>query len=314
MQAALAAGNGARAAARGRQPARKPGRLATAAAAGSRHAAPPGTISPGVANPLLFARIDSGTPSNAGSDRRRQASASAAGFSYAEESDDAASDSQDRDDGYGSGSESGSDDGGYADGDEPAVHANGGVLYPDGGLQLHSPRAQPAATALAQVAAHHAPRQSFSDSVSVHSAGSEVGSSAREPPYGENEVIMPLITLFFSHVYPLMPIIHRSSFLENLIPTNQHPPLLLNAIYTMSARFSNDPLIYTDPRRPYAAGDPFFNRAKKLLQNAMDEPSVPTVQALLLLALGAAGSGKGSLGWMYTGTSFAGASPPSTDH
>ena len=93
----------------------------------------------------------------------------------------------------------------------------------------------------------------------------------------------------------------RSSFLERLVPTNQHPPLLLNAIYSMSARFSNDPLFYTDPRRPYAAGEPFFNRAKKLLQNALDEPAVATVQSLLLMALGAAGSGKGSLGWLYTG-------------
>lgn len=85
------------------------------------------------------------------------------------------------------------------------------------------------------------------------------------------------------------------------MPYNKHPPLLLNAIYSLSARFSNDPLIYTDPRRPYAAGDPFFNRAKRLLQNALDEPAVSTVQALLLMALGAAGSGKGSLGWLYTG-------------
>lgn len=43
---------------------------------------------------------------------------------------------------------------------------------------------------------------------------SESGSTSsdpttREPPFGENEVIMPLITLFFSHAYPLMPIIHR---------------------------------------------------------------------------------------------------------
>jgi hypothetical protein len=54
------------------------------------------------------------------------------------------------------------------------------------------------------------PRPTYAAPVPASEAGSiNSDPTTREPVFAENEVIMPLITLFFSHVYPLMPVIHR---------------------------------------------------------------------------------------------------------
>ncbi|KXS20702.1 hypothetical protein M427DRAFT_51682 [Gonapodya prolifera JEL478] len=121
------------------------------------------------------------------------------------------------------------------------------------------------------------------------------------PNGGDAPVIMPLITLFFSHVYPILPFIHRSSFYEKLIPHNQHHHLLLNSIYAVSARFSTDPTLLSSAKRPYEAGDTFFTRAQALLAECMNVSTVPTTQALLLLSLHAFGRGRFSQGWLYSG-------------
>ncbi|KAJ3091795.1 hypothetical protein HK102_013386 [Quaeritorhiza haematococci] len=113
-------------------------------------------------------------------------------------------------------------------------------------------------------------------------------------------VVDELIELYFDYIYPIMPMTHRKTFLANLPNTS---PLLLNAMFALAARYCTNPAIITpaNGNALFSAGDPFYIRARELVDHFMDVPSLSTVEALLLLATYAAGSGRGSAAWMYSG-------------
>ncbi|KAJ3195815.1 hypothetical protein HK101_010987 [Irineochytrium annulatum] len=132
------------------------------------------------------------------------------------------------------------------------------------------------------------------------------------------EAVRELVDLYFRYVHPTMPLLHRNSFLAN------HPresPLLMNAMYALAARYSSHPSIVGSPPavdasrdrglpedeqsgdgpQLWSSGDVFYVKARELVDHFMDVPNTSTVTALLLLAAYAAGSGRGSAAWMYSG-------------
>ncbi|KAI8802203.1 fungal-specific transcription factor domain-containing protein [Cladochytrium replicatum] len=125
--------------------------------------------------------------------------------------------------------------------------------------------------------------------------GADVSSSS---PVLPQEVLDDLITLFYEYCDPFFPLLNQRNFRKKI---QTHSPLLLNAIYALSARFSTHPLVLTKPDQPFASGDVFYMRARELVDHYMDSPSQSTVTALVLLATYAAGSGRGSAAWMYSG-------------
>lgn len=77
--------------------------------------------------------------------------------------------------------------------------------------------------------------------------------------------------------------------------------LLLNAIYFSVSKFSNRIEVYDDPSVQKTAGNRFLRRAKQLLGEALDQSSIPTIQAMLLLSSSMFALGHQSAAWLYHG-------------
>lgn len=111
-----------------------------------------------------------------------------------------------------------------------------------------------------------------------------------------------LLDLYFTHFYPLLPLLHKKSFLASLEPDQTPPPpLLLNAIYCVASRISPDVRVRSDPALRDTAGDIFLERARILLDFEWDDFRVSTVQSLLLLSSHQNGALKNIRGWLYSG-------------
>ncbi|KAI7868573.1 fungal-specific transcription factor domain-containing protein [Spinellus fusiger] len=115
-----------------------------------------------------------------------------------------------------------------------------------------------------------------------------------------------LLDLYFAHFYPLLPLLHKKSFLQSLEKSDdQKPPLLLmNSIYAVASRISPDLRVRTDPSLQDTAGDMFFERARLLLEFEWDNFKVSTIQSLLLLSSHQNGALKNIRGWVYSGLAF----------
>jgi hypothetical protein len=77
--------------------------------------------------------------------------------------------------------------------------------------------------------------------------------------------------------------------------------LLLNAMYYSVSKFSNRVEVYDDPSNQKTAGNRFLRRAKELLGGALDQSTIPTVQAMLLLSSSMFALGHQSAAWSYHG-------------
>ncbi|CAO3644668.1 unnamed protein product [Mucor fragilis] len=115
-----------------------------------------------------------------------------------------------------------------------------------------------------------------------------------------------LIRLYFKHFYPFLPLFYKRQLFSTLDHPAMEPvaPLLLNAIYAVASRISPDVRVRSDPASPDTAGDVFFERAEKLLDESYDTPSISTVQALVLLASHQHGAMKSARAWLYSGMAF----------
>lgn len=112
-----------------------------------------------------------------------------------------------------------------------------------------------------------------------------------------------LILLYFKHFYPFLPLFYKRQLFSTIDHPTMEPvaPLLLNAIYAVASRISPDVRVRSDPASPDTAGDIFFERAEKLLDESYDTPSISTVQALILLASHQHGAMKSARAWLYSG-------------
>ncbi|KAI7898774.1 fungal-specific transcription factor domain-containing protein [Cokeromyces recurvatus] len=115
-----------------------------------------------------------------------------------------------------------------------------------------------------------------------------------------------LLRLYFKHFYPFLPLFYKRQLFSTVDNPAIDPvaPLLLNAVYAVASRISPDTRVRSDPDSPDTAGDIFFERAEKLLDESYDTPSISTVQALLLLASHQHGVMKSARAWLYSGMAF----------
>lgn len=77
--------------------------------------------------------------------------------------------------------------------------------------------------------------------------------------------------------------------------------LLLNAIFFSVSKFSNRPEVYDNLLDQGSAGNQFLCRVKELLGDALDQSSIPTIQAMLLLSNSVFALGRQSSAWLYAG-------------
>lgn len=119
-----------------------------------------------------------------------------------------------------------------------------------------------------------------------------------------NELEEHLLDLYWKWQNPWNYIVGKGAFLKSrqgLDDGRYCSPLLLSAIFAISARYSDRPELRTIAHDPSTSGNAFCEQAKILLLYESEAPSVTTVQAAAILALRIMSDGKEALGWLYCG-------------
>lgn len=112
------------------------------------------------------------------------------------------------------------------------------------------------------------------------------------PPH---DLLYSLTDIFFKHINTWCPILHQKATIDDLFgpgPLEETDKILLHAIVTTTLRYSTDPRL-TEERRKY-----YHDTSKqKVLLFGMENSSVKSLQALVILALDLVGDGNGPPGW-----------------
>ncbi|KAG0030216.1 hypothetical protein BGZ82_007525 [Podila clonocystis] len=120
------------------------------------------------------------------------------------------------------------------------------------------------------------------------------------------EMMTHLLNLHFTYVHPFAPVFVWSRFLKRLQERDYTPSFLflLNSIFALASRFSDDISLRTDPDKPETVGAQFVEKAKAILDTQYDAPDLYCVGALVLLSYQQMGTGGGYRAWMFIGLSI----------
>ncbi|KAF2677094.1 hypothetical protein K458DRAFT_320653 [Lentithecium fluviatile CBS 122367] len=112
------------------------------------------------------------------------------------------------------------------------------------------------------------------------------------PPY---DLLYGLVDLFFKHVYPWCPILHRQTTLNSLFgdsSLDEADRIILHAIVATTLRFSVDQRLTQEKRGRYHKAS-----KEKVLLYSIENSSVKSLQALVILSLDVVGCSNGPPGW-----------------
>lgn len=111
-----------------------------------------------------------------------------------------------------------------------------------------------------------------------------------------------LLSLYFKWSHPFYVLFSRECFNKYFQSGREKycSSLLVNAICAYACHLTNEPASRTDPSNIRTAGDHFFAEARRLLFEN-ENPSLTTVQALCVMALREASTGRDSTGFSYIG-------------
>lgn len=118
-----------------------------------------------------------------------------------------------------------------------------------------------------------------------------------------HQLILDLIDTFFVHLGCNYPFLRRDKF-PRMVKEKRIEPILVDAVCALAARFSDNPSLnrLASARQSKADNGHFFaQRAKSAIVDTFPCPSVPAVQACLLLAYEGFGADQDSALWMYLG-------------
>ncbi|KAF5609428.1 major facilitator superfamily transporter [Fusarium subglutinans] len=148
----------------------------------------------------------------------------------------------------------------------------------------------------------------------VHKAGFGLGELAKPASCGgirlSQAVTLPLelqehlLELYFCWQNPWVYIVEKSVFMRDWqsdMATEYCTPLLLWAIYSVAARYSDRPCLRTHPDDPATAGIQFAVHAKDLLRYECEVTTISAVQAAALLSIQCMAENKEPAGWLYIG-------------
>jgi hypothetical protein len=112
------------------------------------------------------------------------------------------------------------------------------------------------------------------------------------PPY---DLLYGLVDLFFKHIYPWCPILHRQTTLNSLFgdaTLDEADRIILHAIVATTLKFSTDQRLTADKRDRYHQ-----TSKEKVLLHGIEHSSVKSLQALVILSLDVIGCSNGPPGW-----------------
>ncbi|KAF9960769.1 hypothetical protein BGZ72_005934 [Mortierella alpina] len=126
------------------------------------------------------------------------------------------------------------------------------------------------------------------------------------PDLPSPEIMTHLLNLHFIYVHPFAPVFVWSKFLKRLQERDYTPSFLflLNSIFALASRYSDDTSLRKDPAKPETVGARFADKAKEILDTLYDSPDLHCVGALVLLAFQQMGTGCSYRSWMYVGISI----------
>jgi hypothetical protein len=117
-------------------------------------------------------------------------------------------------------------------------------------------------------------------------------SDADFPPY---DLLYGLVDLFFKHIYPWCPILHRQTTLNSLFgdsSLDEADRIILHAVVATTVKFSTDQRLTAEKRARYHQSS-----KEKVLLYGIENSSVKSLQALVILALDVVGCSNGPPGW-----------------
>ncbi|TVY75969.1 Nitrogen assimilation transcription factor nit-4 [Lachnellula suecica] len=122
----------------------------------------------------------------------------------------------------------------------------------------------------------------------------------------DSALVEHLMALYFCWEYPTFASLNKEHFLEDFKNGRRRfcSPLLVNSILALGCRFSEQPNTRTDPRNSHTAGEHFFAEASRLLEVEVDRHILTTVQALGLMSIREASSGRSSRSLFLAGQSI----------
>lgn len=117
---------------------------------------------------------------------------------------------------------------------------------------------------------------------------------------------MHLLNIHWNRQHHNLLMVYRPLFMRDMACGGPYfSKMLLNAILFSTAKFSPRADLRSDPGQPSTAGWMFRQRVKGLLGDAMDESTIPTIQALITVASSVFAIGdERSTSWLYSGTAF----------
>jgi hypothetical protein len=125
------------------------------------------------------------------------------------------------------------------------------------------------------------------------STGGTLGQGDNDfPPY---DLLYGLVDLFFKHVYPWCPILHRQTTLNSLFgdsSLDEADRIILHAIVATTLKFSVDQRLTQEKRARYHQ-----TSKEKVLLYSIENSSVKSLQALVILSLDVVGCSNGPPGW-----------------
>ncbi|KAK0744682.1 fungal-specific transcription factor domain-containing protein [Apiosordaria backusii] len=122
--------------------------------------------------------------------------------------------------------------------------------------------------------------------------GNQMAEEQELPPY---DLLYALVDLYFKHVNTWCPILHRTTTLDALFGPSildETDKILLHAIVATTLRYSTDPRLTDEARQRYHSAS-----KNRVILYGMENLSVKSLQALVILALDLCGSGNGPPGW-----------------
>jgi hypothetical protein len=156
------------------------------------------------------------------------------------------------------------------------------------GYHSHSEDMQPALGHLQRDAYTPFSNDQFAPSMSRGLAQAD----ADFPPY---DLLYGLVDLFFKHIYPWCPILHRQTTLNSLFgdsSLDESDRIILHSLVATTVKFSTDPRLTAEKRAAYHK-----NSKEKVLLYGIENSSVKSLQALVILALDVVGCSNGPPGW-----------------
>ncbi|KAF9272872.1 hypothetical protein BGZ68_002016 [Mortierella alpina] len=115
-------------------------------------------------------------------------------------------------------------------------------------------------------------------------------------------VVTYLIRSYFEYLHPYWMVVDKERFMAQFAISNPPPdPLLLVAICAAGAKYSDNAGLSAETGNFPKIGEQFMAHARILLRTRFDTPSIPTVQALLILYWCLVQTGQARLKVIYVG-------------